>query len=164
MGDVTPAKEQGVTKGQEAIETAPVAKPDKRLALVLRGLFIACGAALLVGFFLPWVKIGALLTVSGVGLSLAQGEMVGMVAGSSGFLLFAIPILGAVLIAGGITGHRLTSWLAVAGATIILGFGFYTVMRFFLQSTGFGMWLVVASAILSLAFGLLGIGRRTSSS
>ncbi len=157
MGDATPVKEQ------TAVEPAPVARGNVRLAIVLRGLFIACGAALLVGFFLPWVKVGAMLTVSGLGLSLAQGDMVGMVAGNSGFLLFAIPTLGVVLIAGALLGHRFTSWLAVGGATMILGFGFYTVLRFFLQSTGFGMWVVVLATLLALTGGLLGVGRSASS-
>lgn len=137
----------------------PTAAP-RALSMLERVLFVGCGAALLVGFFMPWVKAGELLTVSGFGLSVAQGDMVGMVAGAHSFLLLAVPAVGLLLVAGGLVGHRATAWLAVAGAFVILGYGLYTLVVLFISSTGLGMWLVVAASILSLGLGLAGIARR----
>ena len=39
-----------------------------RLRIVERLLFGLCGSLLLIGFFLPWVAAGALLSISGLGL------------------------------------------------------------------------------------------------
>jgi hypothetical protein len=59
-----------------------------------RAAFVLAGAGLLIGFFLPWVKLGALVSVSGFGLVFAEGDVVSMISGSNRFLLFAIPLLG----------------------------------------------------------------------
>jgi hypothetical protein len=133
------------------------------LRTVERVLFGACGGLLLIGFFLPWFIAGTMITVSGLGLMLASGEMVSMLAGANRFLLIFVPLLGALLLGGSILGYRVTRWIAVAGSGAILLFGFIILVRFFISSTGLGMWLVILSAMLGLSIGLVGIGRVRAS-
>ena len=134
----------------------------RRAPIPARAVFVICGAALLAGFFMPWFKLGNLLQVSGMGLVFTQGEAVGMLSGANRFLLIAVPLLGTLLVAGGALGYRLTFWIAVIGASIILLYGLFTVMGLFISSTGLGMWLVILASISSLGIGLFGIGRRAS--
>lgn len=147
---------------QEVVVTGTVNERE-RLRLVERGLFGACGAALLIGFFMPWFKVGALLSVSGLSLLVSSGEMVGMLSGSNRLLLVIVPLLGLVLLGGSILGARLTRLLAVAGAGLFLVAGFLLAVRFFLTTTGSGMWLTVFSALLALSVGLISIGRSQRS-
>jgi hypothetical protein len=143
----------------EAIMSAGTERP--RLSILLRAIFGICGAALLVGFFMPWFLAGALLSLSGFALVFSSGQMVGMLSGAR-ILLFAVPLLGVLLLGGSILGHRLTSWVAVGGSAVILLYGFYSLIRVFITTTGFGMWLVIASALLSLCFGLIHLGRGST--
>jgi hypothetical protein len=130
-----------------------------KLRLVERALFGGCGAALLIGFFMPWFKVSTLLNMSGLGLLLSGGEMIGMLAGSNRFLLVLVPLLGTGLLAGAILGSRATRLGAVVGSGLFLLAGFLVVLRFFLSSTGTGMWLVLFSALLALSVGLIALGR-----
>ncbi len=146
---------------EEVVVAGSADRQGEGLRLVERGLFAACGAALLIGFFLPWVKIGALLTVSGLSLLVSSGEMVGMLSGSNRFLLIAVPLLGILLLGGSILGKRITRALAVVGAGLFLLGGFLITIRLFVSSTGLGMWLVLFSAILALSVGMLSLGRSS---
>jgi hypothetical protein len=143
----------------EVVASEPAERP--RLSLLLRAIFGVCGAALLAGFFMPWFLAGALLSLSGFALVFSSGQMVGWLSGANRFLLFAVPLLGLLLVAGSIIGHRFTSWIAVGGSAAILLFGLYSLIRLFITTTGFGMWLVIAAALLSLCFGLIHLGRDT---
>jgi len=147
----------------QEVMVAGTANERERLRLVERGLFGACGAALLVGFFMPWFKVGALLSVSGLSLLVSSGEMVGMLSGANRFLLVIVPLLGLVLLGGSIVGTRLTRLLAVAGAGLFLLGGFLLAVRFFLTTTGTGMWLTVFAALLALSVGLISVGRSQRS-
>jgi hypothetical protein len=129
--------------------------------LLTRLVFATCGLGLLVGFLMPWITVGELVSVSGLGLVVSDGQMVSMLSGSHRFLLFAIPALAVVLVLGGVLGNRLASWAAVAGGALVLGYGLFTVIRLFLSSTGLGMWLVIGSAVFAFALGVFDIGRRS---
>jgi hypothetical protein len=144
-------------------EPAPAA-PKRGISLAVRSAFVVCGVGLLVGFFLPWFTVGELISVSGVGLVFADGQMVSMLSGANRLLLFAIPALSIALLVCGIFGYRAAPWAAVSGSVVILGYGLFTLMRLFLSSTGPGMWLVIGSSLLALAFGLLDLGRRSKAS
>lgn len=133
-----------------------------RLSLLLRAIFGACGAALLIGFFMPWFLAGALLSLSGFALVFSSGQMVGLLSGANRFLLFAVPLLGLLLVGGSILGHRLTTWVAVGGSAMILLFGLFSLVRVFMTTTGVGMWLVIVSALLSLCCGLIHLGRGSA--
>ncbi len=141
------------------VVAAPSVKP--RLGLVPRVVFGLCGAALLVGFFMPWFLVGQFLSMSGFGLVFTSGQMVGLLAGANRSLLVAVPLLGIALIIGSVWGHRITSWLAVGGAFTLLAFAFIAVMHVFLSSTGAGMWIVVLATFVALGMGAFGIGRRS---
>ena len=157
--------EEAVVAGTESSSvTNPSRAEVERLRIVERVLFGLCGALLLVGFFLPWFVAGSMLTMSGLGLVFASGDMVGMLAGANRFLLVAVPLIGAVLLGGSILAHRVTRWLAVGGSGLILLFGFVILVRFFLSSTGLGMWLVIVAALLGLSIGLVGVGRVRAAS
>ncbi len=131
-----------------------------RLGMVRRVVFGLCGAALLIGFFMPWFLVGAFLSLSGFGLVFTNGQMVGLLAGANRSLLIAVPLLGVVLLIGSVWGHRITSWVAAGGAFALLAFAFYSVMRVFLASTGAGMWIVVLATFVTLGTGVFGIGGR----
>lgn len=133
-----------------------------RLSILLRAIFGACGVALLAGFFMPWFLAGALLSLSGFALVFSSGEMVGMLSGANRFLLVAVPLLGILLVAGSALASRVTSWIAVVGSAMILLYGFYSLIRVFITTTGFGMWLVIGSSLLALCFGLIHLGRGTA--
>lgn len=143
----------------EEVVVAGSASEREKLTFVERALFGGCGAALLAGFFMPWFKVGALLTVSGLSLLVSSGEMVGMLSGTNRFMLVIVPLLGAVLLGGSILGNRLTRAIAVAGSALFLLGGLLITIRLFLSTTGTGMWMVLFAALLALAVGLVAIGR-----
>lgn len=143
------------------VEPAPPPASRRSVPLAARLSFALCGLGLLVGFFLPWLTIGELMSVSGAGLVFADGQVVTLLSGSQRFLLFAIPGIAVLLVMGGVLGNRLAPWAAVVGGVVILGYGLFTLIRVFLSSTGLGMWLVIASAVLALALGLVDLGRRS---
>jgi len=146
----------------DVVATAtPSEKP--RLGLVARVVFGLCGAALLVGFFMPWFLVGQFLSMSGFGLVFTSGQLVGLLAGANRSLLIAVPLLGVLLIIGSVWGHRITSWFAAGGAFTLLAFAFISVMHVFLSSTGAGMWIVVLATFVALGMGAFGIGRRSPS-
>jgi hypothetical protein len=134
-----------------------------RLGLVPRVVFGLCGAALLVGFFMPWFLVGQFLSMSGFGLVFTSGQLVGLLAGTNRSLLVAVPLLGIVLIIGSVWGHRVTSWFAAGGAFALLAVAFISVLHVFLSSTGAGMWIVVLATFVTLGMGAFGIGRRSPS-
>ena len=148
---------------EEVMVAGSARNEREKLSFVERALFGGCGAALLVGFFMPWFKIGALLTVSGLTLLVSSGEMVGMLSGSNRFMLVIVPLLGAVLLGGSILGSRLTRIIAVAGSGLFLLGGFFITIRLFLSTTGTGMWMVLFAALLALSIGLIAIGRSQRS-
>jgi hypothetical protein len=139
------------------------ASEKPRLGLVSRVVFGLCGAALLVGFFMPWFSVGQFLSMSGFGLVFTSGQLVGLLAGANRSLLIAVPLLGIVLIVGSVWGHRVTSWFAAGGAFTLLAFAFISVMHVFLSSTGAGMWIVVLATFITLGMGAFGVGRRSPS-
>lgn len=156
--------EEVVETGTKSTAKSGEKAAPERLRMVERLLFGLCGSLLLIGFFLPWVAAGALLSISGLGLVFASGEMVSMISGSNRFMLFAVPLLGVLLLGASILGHRTTRWLAVVGAGALLLFGLFIVLKLFITSTGLGMWLVIFSALASLSVGLVSVGRTARAS
>lgn len=101
---------------------------------------------------------GTALELSGLGLVFSGGEVVQAISGSGRFLLFLVPLLGGLLIAGAITGHRWTSWVGTIGAGSLLVFGIVHVILLFMSSTGLGMWLVLIAALSTLVLGAISVG------
>jgi hypothetical protein len=129
-------------------------------SLAMRSLLALCGAGLVLGFFMRWMTIGRIVSVSGFTLMVTQGEAVTMLSGGNRWLLFTVPALGVSLLLGAFSGRRVTLWIGLLGALAVLGFGFFAVVQLFFQTTGFGMWLVVVSAFLAFGLSLVGLGRR----
>ena len=155
--------DQVATAGTEGVVKRSKENAKAPLRMVERVLFGACGTLLLIGFFMPWFIAGTAISMSGLSLVFASGDVVGMLAGANRFLLVAVPVLGVLLLGGSILGVRFTRWLAVGGSGAILLFGFIILIRLFISSTGLGMWLVILSAMLGLSIGLVGLGRIRAS-
>ena len=130
-------------------------------SLFARALLALAGIGFLVGFFLPWFRLGTTASVSGLGLLVTDGEIVELVTGPDRILLFAVPLLGVGVTVGAIAGHRIGVWLALIAGVLVLGGGLYTLINLFVSTTGPGMWLVVASALTSLVVGVLALASRT---
>jgi hypothetical protein len=136
--------------------------PGSRLgSLFMRLMLALCGAGLVTGFFLRWMTIGQILSVSGFTLMITQGEAVTLLSGGNRWLLFVVPACGVLLLLGAFTGRRFALWAGLLAGLSVLGFGFYAVVRMFFQTTGLGMWVVVASAFLSFGFSLIGLARSS---
>lgn len=111
----------------------------------------------MVGFFMPWIKLGEMVSVSGFGLVLTGGDVVEQLSAPSRGLIFSIPLIGLALLATSIKGFRALSWAGLASGILILLVGLYTLISFFLDSTGVGMWLVTAAALVALGTGGLAV-------
>jgi hypothetical protein len=146
---------------QSAPSTAGAASFGQRAGNVLtRGLLGLAGLGLLVGFFMPWLVLGHVAALSGFSLMVTRGEVVEMISGSHRVMLFAVPLLGVVLLAGAFFGHRSMVWIGTISGVCLLVFGLFTLISLFFATTGLGMWVVVFSAFLALGVGLVGIGKR----
>lgn len=159
---VDDAPENAAAQPPDAARSEPKQKPSlagtrlkSAAARVLLGL---CGVTLFVAFFLPWVNLGKFASVSGFALTVSGGEVVDFVAGPHRVIPLVVPLLGALLTFGAFVGHRAVLWVAIATGVFVLAYGIFTLVRFFLDTTGLGVWLVVVSALVSLGVGLLGVG------
>lgn len=154
----TNASEQDNEARAPAKRTQPAGGGQNIKTVTVRVLLSLCGLTLLIGFFLPWIHLGKLVEVSGFTLTVSGGEVVDMVSGPHRVVPLAVPALGVLLVVGAVMGHRLVQWIAVVTGIVVLGYGFFTLLRFFLDTTGIGIWLVAAASLVSLGTGLLGIG------
>jgi len=110
---------------------------------------VVAGLALVVGFFLPWVDIGGMITASGWTIVWrAEG------ATTTRILLGFVPVIGALLALAGLTASRKTTGIALAAGGGILGYFVWSFARGFFATTGLGLWLVIAGAIVALGVGL----------
>jgi hypothetical protein len=136
--------------------------PGSRVgSLFMRFLFALCGLGLVAGFFMRWMTIGQILSVSGFTLMMTQGDAVALLSGGNRWLLFVVPVFGVLLLLGAFTGRRFALWAGLLAGVFVLGFGFYAVVRAFFQTTGLGMWVVVASAFMAFGLSLIGLGRAS---
>lgn len=130
---------------------------------LLRGLALVAGIGLLIGFFLPWLRMGDLAAVSGLTLMVSSGTVVDVLTGPARGLLIIIPVCGGALVASGLFTPRLAPMAALASGFAIMAFGIFTLARAFIQTVGPGMWLVVGSALLAAAVGIAAWARMRSS-
>ncbi len=128
----------------------------------LRVVVLLAGLGLLVGFFLPWLRLGDFAEMSGLSLMVSSGSAVDALAGPASGLLIMIPACGAGLIACSAFGPRASVIAALIAGVAILGFGLVTLARVFLQTMGSGMWIVAGSALLAVGAGIAGIAGRRS--
>lgn len=128
-------------------------------SLVVRALLVMCGVGLIAGFFMRWFTFGHMVSASGFSMIVTEGEFVSMLSGSHRVLLFTVPVFGILLLIGGALGHRFALWVGLFSGLTVIGFGGFTLIRLFIETTGLGLWLVVGSSLLALALALIGIGR-----
>jgi hypothetical protein len=112
------------------------------------GLALA-GLALVVGFFLPWIDVGGVFTVSGFAM-VWRGEGGGI----GRFLLAMVPLVGVALACAGVLGSRKAAGIALAAGGGIFGYFLWTLARGFIATTGIGLWLVLGASVAALVFGL----------
>lgn len=147
------------------------AAPGANAAAPHLGLRIALGMAglmLLVGFFLPWVKIQSraaddrpnevqreLVNYNGFQLASSDDDFIRAAAGSDTQrqLLWLIPLFGLCLTAVGLLGFRWSGAVAAVLGLLLVGYGIVTVVIMFFQNTAYGLWLVLLGAFLALAAG-----------
>lgn len=106
------------------------------------------GAALLIGFLLPWLDVGGLFgatKASGLDMALeAKGVSVLRV------VLVVVPVSGATLVAAALKGGVLAARVSLVVGLALLGFGIYQVGKSFLAVTGLGLWLVIGATLVAI--------------
>lgn len=109
----------------------------------------AVGLAMVIGFFLPWISLGELISASGY--DLVSREAFSPLTR----LIFALcPIGGAALVLGAVSGARgLGAGAWILGAGILLYSG-YRLLQVLLLTTGVGLWIVITAALVAVIVGL----------
>jgi hypothetical protein len=118
------------------------------------------GAALVAGFFLPWLDTG----LGGSGL--ASGlDMVLKANGLSPLrvVLALVPLAGLALVAAAVKGGALATRTSLIVGLALLGYGTYQVGRSFIEITGLGLWLVIAGTVVAVVAPLVGRGAKAAS-
>ncbi len=115
-----------------------------------RTLIAASGAALLIGFFLPWVDIGFGPTISGFGVARAAN-------GASMFsaMLWLIPFGGLAMLASALAGSRHARLVSVLVGLSLVGYAVVKTVHAFFATTGLGLWVVIAASLAAIALPLL---------
>lgn len=144
--------------------------------IVLRLVLGVAGLMLVVGFFLPWIRLDAVnpqqaaqaggdtvAFVSGLEIAVGGDTLITTAAGATPWaVLFLIPLFGAALAAVGFLGNR---WSGVIGALlglVIVLYGLVTVVMLFFRTTNYGLWVVLGGAFLAVAGGTIAWARRRS--
>ncbi|MBI2391679.1 MAG: hypothetical protein HYV09_18970 [Deltaproteobacteria bacterium] len=115
-----------------------------------RTLLLVTGAALLVGFFLPWVDLGFGPTISGFAVArhAPSGALLQM-------MLWLVPIGGLAMIVTAATGSRHARLTSVLVGLGLVGYAVVKTVHAFFATTGLGLWLVIAASVGALAVPLL---------
>ena len=162
--DTESVNEDALATTSEDEPTADKPKADKPVKpgtppLLLRLVLGVSGLLLLVGFFLPWIKLsgGDIESVSGLGLVMADQEAIRALIGedSQRFVLLLIPGFGVALTAVGFLGMRYSGQIAAVLGILIVGYGMVTMVIMFFEKTGYGMWLILGGAFLAVAAGTI---------
>jgi len=153
MAQLSAPQQAGVQQAGQS-GGAAIATMIMRVALGLAGL------GLVVGFFLPWVRLGDVLVLSGLGMSLTSGEVIQTLSGPFRAIVFVVPVAGLVLLATAIRGARAIGAAGLACGLLVFATGALTLIGAFLDSTGAGMWVVVISALTATAVGFVAYRSR----
>ena len=127
-----------------------------RFGGLFRGVEALAGIFLLVGFFLPWIRVGALLEVSGFELLYNDSLVVReALPGHLRTLFLIAPLAGVALITSAATGFQWHGLVAATTGFLVLAAALGVALYLFVQSTGPGVWLLLVGALMALAVGLL---------
>ena len=116
-----------------------------------RIIAFACGCALLVGFFLPWIEVGGLGQIKASGLEILKQEQL---PDRFRIMLLMCPICGVLLVASAFGKKLLTALAAFFIGAGVLGYPLYYIFKFLRQTTGLGLWLVIGAGIVSFVYGI----------
>jgi hypothetical protein len=118
-------------------------------------LLVGAGAALVVGFFLPWLDLGRVIGMSG-------WDMVrsGHASTWTKVVLALVPLLGAGLAFAGLGGGKRAANAALVAGGAIVGYTTYKVAYGFFKTTGIGLWLVLTAAAVALIVGLVNRSKK----
>jgi hypothetical protein len=160
-----PAKTAAEPPKEDATEAeAPETPAQRPPHIVMRALLGFAGLSLLVGFFLPWVRIPGALDGSTEarfqnGLDLLQAHDV---QGTSSWIVLVVPILGALLSAASFMGFRYAAQTAIVVSVSMLAYGLYVLASMFMQFTAYGLWTVAGGTFIILLLGIAAyvLGRR----
>lgn len=109
----------------------------------------AVGLVMVIGFFLPWIRLGELVSASGYDL-VAREAFSPLTR-----LVFALcPIGGAVLVLGSVSGARSLGGAGLALGSGILLYSGYRLLQVLFVTTGLGLWLVIGAACIAIVVGL----------
>lgn len=153
MGTDAPQTTSTAPAGDETPAGNPPTRPATPPWLLRIGLG-AAGLGLVAGFFLPWVRVGQLVTINGLGLAVTGGDVADQMSGPHRGLILVVPVAGIALLVGAVRGSRGLAWGGLLSGFLIFAVGLYTLVLLFLESTGAGMWMVAASAVGASAIGL----------
>lgn len=154
-------KEKQKEEAKEPLPPAATGAPH----IMLRILLGTAGLLLVVGFFLPWLRIelpgadGAesvvLQEISGMTLVADDEPTIrALVGDTQRWLLLAIPVFGLALTAVGFMGFRWSGIVAAVLGLSLVGYGVVTVVLFFFQKTALGLWLILGGTFLAVAAGM----------
>lgn len=114
-------------------------------------LAMTAGLMLLVGFFLPWIRLESVpQAIAGWQLGMYTPKL-----GSAYYAAYLVPVLGAVLTVLAVKKPRWASGVGVTTGAAILGWGVFEVVRFLYTRTFAGLWLSLAGAALMFIGGLI---------
>lgn len=153
LGLASKTSDAELTKPDSSKLEAPKKKDASEVPLAFRVAIGATGLAMLVGFFLPWVRRQLEEgdeTVLLSGLSLVQQESL---AGTPPIAIIVVPLLGTALAAIAFTGFRFTAYVAIGVSVLLFGYAAYVFFQLFVQHTGLGLWITTGAAFLSLLLG-----------
>lgn len=120
-------------------------------ATLRRGFALLSGLALVVAFFLPWIEATDLNLRSLTGLQIVlDGDM----QASTRAAVFAVPMLGLVLLVAGYVGRRSALFVGLLAGISLTLVGAWQTLSYLAESIGAGLWVVAAASMLALIGGI----------
>lgn len=114
---------------------------------------LAVGLLVIGSFFLPFVDLGGVATISGWQVMTEPS-----VDWSSKLPLVALPAGGAALVGLGWAGHPRRHLAALVFGLGVFGYLAFQLVRFFFATTGWGLWLTLLAAAASILLALRSAG------
>jgi hypothetical protein len=111
-----------------------------------RTMIAVTGAALLIGFFLPWIDIGFGPTISGYTVARA---------GQSASMFWLIPLGGIAMLVSALMGSRHARLISAVVGLSLVGYAVVKTVHAFFATTGFGLWVVIAASLGAILLPLL---------
>ena len=116
-----------------------------------RTMMRTTGLMIVIGFFLPWIDLPEVGSVSGWDLIHSD-----LVSDTTRMVVRGWLGLGLALIVASVLSERLASVVGVLSGGLIIGFTLYWLAHFFFDILGIGLFMVVGAGAGALVLGLLG--------